>query len=96
MATAKSDIENFRNPTGFWSHEGSFSVELIPDADTSIAPPSADVRGNTVHVRNGQVKQTMGGIQLHSQGSPFYWGYPSIKVIRDGEGNLLWVNYYYR
>ena len=89
------DIKTFRNPTGYWEYEGSFSVELTSDADKSIVPSSAEIRDNTVHVRHGRIKQTMGGIQLYSKDSPFYWGYPYIKVIRDGNRNLLWVNYKY-
>ncbi len=90
------DIKVFRNPTGYWEYDGAFSVELTPDADKSIVPPSAEIRGDVVHVRHGRIKQTMGGIQLYSEGNPFYWGYPRIKVIRDGSGNLLWVNYNHR
>jgi hypothetical protein len=97
MATSQShDTKTFQNPSGYWEHDGAFSVELTSDADKSIVPPSAEVRGDTVHVRNGRIKQTMGGIQLYSEGSPFYWGYPRIKAIRNGNGGLLWVNYNYR
>jgi hypothetical protein len=96
MATVSQNIKTFQNPSGYWEHDGAFSVELTLDADKSIIPLTAEVRGNTVHVHNGRIKQTMGGIQLYSEGSPFYWGYPRIKVIRDGDGNLLWVNHDYR
>ena len=96
MGASPTNIKSFKNPSGYWEHEGSFSVELTPDADKSKVPLSVSVRGDIVHVHNGRVKQTMGGIQLYSNGSPFYWGYPRVKVIRDGNGNLLWVNYNYR
>lgn len=90
------DTKTFKNPSGYWEHNGAFSVELVGGADKSIIPSSAQIRGNTVVVQSGRIKQTIGGIQLYSQESPFYWGYPWIKVIRDSEGNLLWVNYNHR
>ena len=97
MATNQTqNIKTFKNPSGYWEHNKAFSVELTPDADKSIAPSSAEVQGDIVRVRNGRIKQVMGGIQLYSEESSFYWGYPKIKVIRDGNGNLLWVNYHYR
>ncbi len=97
MATRlDQDLANFRNKSSYWEHDGAFSVELTPEADMGIVPSSAEIRGNTVHVRQGRIKQKMGAIQFHSVESPFYWGYKFIKVIRDGDGNLLWVNYDHR
>ncbi|MEZ4104170.1 MAG: hypothetical protein R3B60_02705 [Candidatus Paceibacterota bacterium] len=90
------EVKDFKNPSGYWKHDGSFSVELVPDADKSMVPTSAEIRGDTVHVCHGRIKQTMGSIQLYSYESQFCWGYPRIKVIRDGQGKLLWVNYNYR
>jgi hypothetical protein len=90
------DISTFKNPAGYWTHQGAFSVELIPDANKSIVPPSAEVEGDIVRVRAGRIKQSMGGTQLYSAGARFCFGYSYIKVIRDGSGNLLWVNYNYR
>ena len=90
------DIRTFKNPTGYWEHDGAFSVELVEDADTSIVPASATVQDNVVSVQHGRVKQTMGGIQLRSHEAPFYWGYNQMKCIRDGSGNLLWVNWNHR
>lgn len=86
------DTKTFQNPSGYWEYDGVFSVELVKGADKSIVPPSAQIERNKVVVQSGRIKQTMGGIQLYSQESPFFWGYPNIKAIRDGEGNLLWVN----
>ena len=96
MDTVSQEIKDFKNPSGNWEHDGTFSVELVSGTDKSIVPPSAEVEGDTVRVRHGRIEQTIGGIQLYSYESPFYWGYPSIKVIRDGQGKLLWVNYNYR
>lgn len=90
------EIKDFQNPSGYWEHDGAFSVELVPGTNKNIAPSSVEVQGDTVHVRHGRIKQSMGGIQLYSHEEPFYWGYSFIKVIRDGQGNLLWVNYKYR
>ncbi len=92
MNIASQEIENFENPQGCWEHNGAFSVELVHGADKSVVPFSAKVDGDTIRVRYGIIKQTMGGIQFYSCGSLFYWGYPSVKVIRDGQGKLLWVN----
>lgn len=87
-----TSVKSFRNSTGYWNHKGAFSVELVDGTDTSIVPSSAEIRGNIVFVSKGSVKQTMGGIQLNSAGVDFYWSYSRMKVIRDGKGNLLWVN----
>ncbi len=86
------NLQTFQNPDGYWSHDGAFSVELTPDADKNIAPSTAEIRGDIVHVKNGHIKQNPGAIQFVSEGKPFYWGYKWIKVIRDGGGNILWVN----
>lgn len=96
MGAQTKSIKTFRNPSGYWSHDGAFSVELTDDADIGIVPSSAQVLGRVVQVENGRIKQSMGGIQLYSREHPFFWGYNKIKVIKDGSGNLLWVNNNYR
>lgn len=90
------DTKTFRNPTGYWEHIGAFSIELTSDADKSIVPQNAEVQGDIVRVSNGRINQTIGGIQLYSGEIPFFWGYGRIKIIRNGNGDLLWVNYDYR
>ena len=92
----QTDIKSFQNPQGYWEYAGPFIVELVPHTDTSIVPASAEIRGDTVHVSRGRVEQEMGGIQLYSYESPFYFGYRYIKAIRGGSGTLLWVNYNHR
>lgn len=96
MTDQKEDLKNFQNPVGYWQHSGPFSIELSPEANKSKVPASAKIDGNTVRVQDGHLKQTIGGIQLYSKESPFYWGYTHIQVIRDGSGNLLWVNHNYK
>ncbi len=96
MPDSKQDIKTFVNHSGTWSHDGPFSVELTPDANKLIAPPGARIEGDTLHFRSGRVSQSVGGIQFFSSGKHFYWGYKFLKVIRDGAGNLLWVNDNYR
>lgn len=91
-----TELQKFVNPRGYWSYEGGFSVELTNAADKTVAPKSVKFDGNTARISNGRIKQTIGGIQLHSEQEPFYWGYSFIKVIRDGTGTPLWVNYDYR
>ncbi|MCH7641594.1 hypothetical protein IID22_05365 [Patescibacteria group bacterium] len=91
-SSSEHDLNSFQNPTGYWEHHGAFSLELTTDADKIIIPSTADIDGNIVRVHHGRIKQVMGVIQFYSEGSLFYWGYPRIKVIRDGESNLLWVN----
>lgn len=90
------DIQTFRNPSGYWEYEGAFSVELTHEADKSIVPASAVIKGDTIYFSDGRIKQTIGGIQLYSSDQPFFWGYVFLKVIRDGKGKLIWVNYNYR
>ncbi len=83
---------SFQNPTGYWEHQGAYSVELTPEAETNRVPEGVRVNGTVVTVEVGRVKQTMGGIQLYALEKPFYWGYSYIRCIRDGDGKLLWVN----
>lgn len=90
------DVKAFQNPSGYWKHQGAFSVELTDDALISIVPSSAVVDGNKVIVREGHIQQTIGGIQFYSHEQPFSWGYSKIKEIRDGDENLLWINRNYR
>ncbi len=96
MSIPKSqDIKTFSNPSGFWEYIGPFSVELTRDANKSFAPSDAKIEGDIITFDSGRIVQSLGGIQLYST-KHFTWGYKFIKVIRDGEGNLLWVNYNYR
>ncbi len=90
------DTKTFQNPSGHWEYKGPFSVELTKDASTDLINPSAIIEGTKVTVAEGYIKQTMGGIQFCSGNQSFYWGYPKIKEIRDGGGNLIWVNDNYR
>ena len=86
------DIKTFKNPSDHWEHHGAFSVELVEGTDTRNAPWSAEVNGYTVTLRDGFIMQSPKGVQLTVNGQPFYWAYSDIKVISDGEGQLLWVN----
>lgn len=90
------DTKEFQNSTGYWSHTGSFSVQLTDDALTHNVPGSARIVGRVVHVPEGEVGQSIGGIQMRSRGQDFAWGYNFIKAIRDGEGKLIWVNNHFR
>ena len=94
--SGNQNVKTFRNPSGYWEYEGAFSVELTHEADKSIVPAGVKIKGDTIYVSNGRIKQTIGGIQLRSLNQPFFWGYQFLKVIRDGKGNLIWVNYTYR
>jgi hypothetical protein len=89
------DIKTFENPQGNWEYKGAFSIELTLDADKT-ALPNATVQGNIVAVSNGRIQQSNGGIRFYSMEKHFHWGYRFIKIIRDGKGNLLWVNDNYR
>jgi hypothetical protein len=89
--------KEFTNSTGYWEHDGGFSVELAPGAPVErVLPASARWDGLKVHVHNGRVKQTMGGIQLYGRpnlADPFYFSYKHIICIRKADGSMLWRNY---
>jgi len=89
-------MERFKNPTGYWEYQGSYSVLLTDDASTDRLPSTVSIHGRIVRVAVGRVKQTMGGIQCYSYEVPFYWGYDCMKEIRDGAGNLIWQNRHYQ
>jgi len=80
------------NNTG--NYQGAYSIELTPEAGTDNVPTSAStkVKGQTVIVETGRIAQVMGGIQFYALERPFSWDYKFIRCIRDGDGNLLWVN----
>jgi hypothetical protein len=89
----------FENPTGNWEHRGDFSVELVEGTETTHVPASESVmfKNGIAYVTSGKVQQCIGGIQMSTaEMQPFYWGYSSVKVIRDGNGKLLWVNHDFR
>ncbi len=93
---AMKDTQDFVNPTGYWEHQGAYSVELTDDAKTDIVFRSVVIEGRVATVTHGRIKQVMGGIQFYSLEQPFCWSYKFIKTIRDGSGKLLWVNWDYR
>jgi hypothetical protein len=94
-----SDKKTFINPTGGWSHFGTYIVELVRGTDTSIVPKNKKtvISENIVTVHDGSLGQSMGGISMKdSKNHNFHWGYPQIVCIRDEKNNLIWVNNDYR
>lgn len=91
--TQNQDIVTFVNPRGYWEYEGAYSAELTPDARWNLLVdiPSIRIEGHTVHVPSGRAHTMMFGIQLWSLGEAFYFTETNVKVIRDGNGDLLWV-----
>jgi hypothetical protein len=92
-----NDKKDFVNPSGFWSHDGTYMVELtrIEDPTNTIVPNNPDnkISGDIIIIRNGKLGQSMGGITMEdSDGKSFHFGYISIKCIRKENGSLLWVN----
>lgn len=93
--TTEKDIESFQNPTGDWSLGGPFSIELTDDhPDLVWLPASTEINGNVITVKIGFAEQSMGGIQFYSKAHPFSFSYRTIKAIRNGKGDLFWVNKY--
>lgn len=86
------NVSDFQNPTGCWSHTGGFVVELSPGTPTNNVPKNVTVQGNNVVVHDGQVGQSMGGIQMRSGGKDFHWGYTFLRTIRKMNGELIWRN----
>lgn len=85
--------KSFVNPSCV-EHDGAFSVEVEPGT-RQVEPSSATRDGNIVCVREGRVRQVMGGIQLYGRPNhedPFYFDYDNIVCIRKGDGALLWLN----
>lgn len=94
----KTNIKTFINPSDFLVHEGSFLIEFTDDADTNKVSNTdiAYIDGQILHVHDGQVEEYRGGIQCVLNEYEFNWGYQHIRCIKDGSGELLWVNDYYR
>ena len=74
-----------------WRYRGAYSLLLSDDADKSIAPPNAEVYGNTVYVPNGSITQEGSGVLCLADYTPFFWSYHFIEAIHDESGNLLWA-----
>lgn len=89
--------KTFQNPKGYWSHDGGFTVEIVEGIRAEdVVPASASLEGNQIRVKNGRVKQTIGGIQLYGRPhftDPFCFGYDGMVCIRKDDGTLLWRNY---
>ena len=81
-----------KNSTGYWEHQGTYSVVLTDNADTSRLPEGILLQKRTISVENGRIKQTMGGIQFYVNEQPFCWSYSFIKEIRNSNGKLIWQN----
>ena len=91
-----SKPKKFQNPDGYWEHHGTFLVELTPRALIARVPRrGTTIKGHSIHVRRGHIKQTIGGIQLRAGAQPFYLRYSYIRCIRDSEGALIWQNLNY-
>ncbi len=88
----EDDLSSFVNPDGYWEHQGAFSVELTQRAGRAHVPATVRFEGNIAYVDTGRIKQTVGGIQLYSFEKPFFWPYDRMRVIRNKDGKLLWVN----
>lgn len=88
--------EEYNNPTGYWSYEGSFKVFLVRNVPTHFVPDFVQIEqisdGQVVIVENGRIKQTIGGIQFYVDERPFAWGYKYLIKITDFEGNIIWKN----
>ncbi len=90
----KSDqrLSDFVNPVGFWKYNGPYFVELAYEPNRNFVPAGVQIDGDTVSVPSGRVEQVIGGIQFYSRSLPFFATFKRVKAIRDGKGNLLWVN----
>ncbi len=89
----------FQNPTGDWEYEGTYTVELTPDADMSIAPPDADIFEFKVTIHHGSLHTVLDAMQFFGgpgETYPFHWSIRRIKCIRNAQGKLLWLNSYYQ
>lgn len=89
------DKKIFVEAPGYWSHKGTYTVELVEGSGTSIVRdiPDNEINGNIVTIRNGSLGKTIGGISMEdSHGNPFYWGYKFIKCIKKEDGSFLWIN----
>ncbi len=98
-----ADTQVFQNPTGFWKHDGAFSIEFINDLDFHIRQlpqPEFKFKDKTVRVDHGGLGQDRNWVQffaferndttqIAAEAMRFMH---KVKAIRDGEDNLLWVN----
>ena len=84
------------NPLETWEYGGSFTIELTDDADMTIVPEDERSEDWTVHISDGYIVHSEEGLKVFSKGRQLGWGFSHIKVIRSGNGELLWINNYYR
>lgn len=81
-----------KNPTGFWSYSGNYSVELAPDAPTDWLPDGVSVSGNVLYIQDGAVGQDRGGINFAANGNVFHFGYKFLQRILGEDGEIIWEN----
>lgn len=81
---------------GVWRHDGAYSLQLKPAADTSLIPSEVEQdRTGVFHVEDGIVSSNHHGIQFWlgqpmRGGKPFFFSRAVILAIRDGKGRELW------
>lgn len=82
----------FTNPPGDWKHHGPHSIELVDIPLMLIPAEEADIRGSTIFVHGGTISYTEQGFVSRFNQTTFHWREAQVKVVRDKEGNLHWVN----
>ena len=81
----------FKNPY-LLKHQGAFTVEIAHEDDVNCVPDTAKISDNIITVSHGRIEEVTGGIQFYALEKPFAWPCVAIRCIRDGNGELLWVN----
>ncbi|MEI8337605.1 MAG: hypothetical protein WCF92_00480 [bacterium] len=91
------DTKTFKNPTGYWTHEGGYTVEITDNTPINLIPSSITVTDHILTVLNGSCYQSVGGICLvTAQGNKFRFSYNHMKAIRRLDGTPIWVNWNYQ
>lgn len=90
-------MPRFTNPVGNWSHQGAYSIEMVADVGVGILRRLMAARGQIddqiATFEGGSIRQATGGIQFAGpSGTMYHIGYNPIRCIRNGDGELIWVN----
>ncbi len=76
-------------------YQGKFSIELYGNVSLAFLKQGGvpfEKQGNTIVISDGTAYQSMGGIQLSSQGKEFYFRYEDMRRITGSQKETLWEN----
>jgi len=72
-------------------YQGSFTIELGPEAPLQTVPHGLKIEGRTVAVPEGRMRVSTHGPEFRTKdGMPFFWTPSLVIAVRSSDGGMLW------